>query len=155
MSDRPSPRHRKCEHERVQPRIVESFADVLACRQQDALLIRRDGFQLVGESLALLLPHSAPKNEQMANASRKVTREAIEVVVALGQNEGRPSVANCFDNVVADAPITRLVVDQFAVQALELHSLIRVGAGSLEAVGRTRTVCSKGRAAACIFALTR
>lgn len=45
----------------------------------------------------------------MTNASGKLTRKGIEVIIAFGQDQGRSTVSNCLDDVVADEPISRLV----------------------------------------------
>jgi hypothetical protein len=48
LGDGPAPRHRKREHQRVQARVVEPFAHVLAGRQEDAFLIRWNRRELIG-----------------------------------------------------------------------------------------------------------
>jgi hypothetical protein len=73
LRDRPAPRHREREHQRVEPRVVESFADVLAGRQQNAFLIARNRDQSFRNS-------RASKNQRMANAFRQKVRQAIEVI---------------------------------------------------------------------------
>ena len=53
----------------------------------------------------------------MTDACRQAdSLEAIEVIVAFGEDERRAAVAYGLDDVVADAPIPRLVVDQSLIE---------------------------------------
>ena len=49
------------------------------------------------------------------------------MVVPLRQHERRSARVHRLDDVVADAPVASVVVDQFLIERLELHSLVRVG----------------------------
>lgn len=81
--------------------------------------------------------HPAPKNQEMADAARKLTLKPIEVIVALSQDERRAAVSHRLDDIVADVSISSLVVDQFPVEALKRNTLIRIG--STERLERRRT----------------
>src|SRR5215212_6103644 len=72
----------------------------------------------------------------MADASRKLACEPVEVIVALRQDERRSAVPYRVDDIVTNAPVPRVVADQFAVEALERHALVRLGAGR-QKTGRT------------------
>ena len=55
------------------------------------------------------------------------------MLVSLRQHQRRPAVAHRLDDVVADAPVARLVVDQLLIERLELHALVGIGSpGRLE-----------------------
>ena len=49
---------------------------------------------------------------------------AVEVVVPLREHERRPAVVHRLNDILADATVTQLVVNQFLVEGLELHSLV-------------------------------
>ncbi len=62
----------------------------------------------------------------MINARRQLVFEAVEVLIALRQDQRRTPIANRLDNVLADSPSTRLVVDQLLVQGLKFDALVRI-----------------------------
>ena len=49
------------------------------------------------------------------------------MIVPLGQHERRPAAVHRLDDVVADATVAQLVVDQLLVERLELHPLVGIG----------------------------
>ena len=68
------------------------------------------------------------------------------MIVPLRQHERRPAVAHGLDDVVADAAIARLVVDQLLIERLELDALVRIGDSCVgwNAVGCTSTNARTG-----------
>jgi len=88
LSNRPSPGDRQRQKQRVQPRIVESLANVLASRQDDATFVQRDSRQPFGRCSPLLLAHSASQHHDMRDAPGECAFETIEVLVTFGQHKG-------------------------------------------------------------------
>ena len=48
------------------------------------------------------------------------------MIVPLREHERRPAAVHRLDDVVADATVAQLVVDQLLVERLELHSLVGI-----------------------------
>ena len=129
LGDRAVPGYRKRQEQRVQPRVVEALADQSPGRKQKPRLILRDGRETRRHGGHLVLGHPAAKNDQMRDAGRKPLGQIIEVLVAFGQHERRPSFANGLEHVIADELIARLIRDQLRVKLLKLNSHV-VGQGS-------------------------
>ena len=81
------PRHRQRQEQRVQPRVVEPFTDVLASREDDAALTRRNGRHSFAHDLPLLLAHSAAEHHNVKHIPGEPGLESVEVLVALRQDE--------------------------------------------------------------------
>jgi hypothetical protein len=76
--------------------------------------------------MPLLLAHAGAQNHNVSDARRKLLFEAVEMIIALGQYQGRSSTANRVDDIFADSPGSRLVVDQLLIQGLKFDALIRI-----------------------------
>src|SRR5271155_2627008 len=64
----------------------------------------------------------------MLDAGRQPLGQVIKMLVAFGQYERRPTVANSLEHVVADELIASWIRDQFRVQFLKLDAhIIRGG----------------------------
>ena len=48
------------------------------------------------------------------------------MIIALGQDQRRTRIANRIDDVLADSPGSRLVIDQFLIQGLKFDALVRI-----------------------------
>jgi hypothetical protein len=79
------------------------------------------------DCVPLLLAHAGPQHDDVIDARREFLFEAVEMVIALGQYQRRPSIADRFDNVLADSPSPRLVIGQLLVQSLKFDALVRIG----------------------------
>jgi hypothetical protein len=128
LGDRAAPRDRQRQEQRVQTRVVESLADVLACRQDDSGLVARNGSEPVAERLPLLLAHARPQHDQVAHALGEALLQSVEVIVSLREHERRPSRVDRLEDVGTDALVARLIDHQLLMQRLELHPLVRIGA---------------------------
>jgi septum formation topological specificity factor MinE len=106
--------------------VVESLANVLAGREDDSPFLPRDGCETVIDRLALLLAHAAAQDHNVINARRQLVLEAVEVLIPFRQDQRRTPIANGFENVLANSPSTRLVVDQLLVEGLKFHTLVRI-----------------------------
>ena len=87
LGDRPAPRNRKRQEQRVQPRVVESLAHVLAGCQDDARFLAWDGRQAVCDGLSLLLAQPGAQDHEVAHLLGEPALEAIHVVVPLREHE--------------------------------------------------------------------
>ena len=105
LGDGPSPRDRKRKKQRVQPRIVESFSYVFAGCQNHPGVLARDGCEPIGDGLPLLLAHPRSQDDEVTDTCREPSLEAVEVIVALGENEWGPAAVHRIDDVVADATV--------------------------------------------------
>jgi hypothetical protein len=121
----PPPGHREGEKQCVEPRVVEALADVLAGRENDAGRIRGDGRQLVRDSAALLLSEASPQGDDVFDLSGQSSFERIQMFVVLREDQRRASRLHGLEHVIANPLIAGVVSDQFTVEALELHPLVR------------------------------
>ena len=128
LRDCSSPRDRKRQKQRVQTRIVESLANVLASREDDSPFMARDGCETLIDRLPLLLAHAGAQDDNVINARRQLVFEAVEVLIALRQDQRRTPIANRVDDVLADSSSSRLVVDQLLVERLKFDALVRIRA---------------------------
>ena len=64
----------------------------------------------------------------MIDARRELLLETVEMVIALGQYQRRTAVTNRLDNVLADSPTPRLILNQLLIQGLEFYAPIRIRA---------------------------
>jgi hypothetical protein len=86
LRDRSPPGDRKRQKQRVQTRIVESFANVLASREDDSPFVARDSCETFTDRLPLLLAHASAQHDNMIDARRQLVFEAIEVLISLRQD---------------------------------------------------------------------
>src|SRR6266851_1532595 len=61
----------------------------------------------------------------MTDSFCEPAREAIEMLVTLGQHERRPALEHRLGDVIADALIARLVLNQRLIQSMELGTSVR------------------------------
>jgi hypothetical protein len=73
----------------MEARIIEALADILARGQNDTWLIAGNGGEPLGERLPLLLSHAGAQRNQWLDVTGKTTFKAIEVLIALRQDERR------------------------------------------------------------------
>ena len=62
--------HRQRQKQCVQPRIIESLADVTASRENDSSFFRGNRGELGGHGFSLFLSHAASQHDDVANSSR-------------------------------------------------------------------------------------
>ena len=120
LGDGSAPRHRQRQEQRVQPGIVESFADVSPGGQQHPLFILGNGRQPSDDALQFLPAHAAPQDNQVTDLGRQPLGQAFEVFGAFRQHDGRPAFAHGLHDVLADEPVARLIRDQFIIEVVEL-----------------------------------
>lgn len=85
LGDGPAPGHGECYEQRVEPGIVESFADVPPCRDQDALLVWGNAPEALGHASQLLSPHASSKNDHVFHLLAQSSRQFVEVFIAFRQ----------------------------------------------------------------------
>jgi hypothetical protein len=83
LRDRPPPRDRKRQKQRVQTRVVESLANVLASRKDDSPFVTRNGCETLIDRLSLLLAHSGAQDDNVINARRQLVFEVVDVLISL------------------------------------------------------------------------
>src|SRR5207244_9395515 len=102
----------------VQPRIVESLADIPPGGEQESFLSGRDGGEPVTHVASSLGAHPSLQDDQMPRKRSELAREVLEMVPALGQeNRGAP-ICEGSDDVVEDHYVARLILRQCAVETL-------------------------------------
>jgi len=105
LGDGSSPRNWKSQEQCVQARIVESFSDVLAGRQDDSWLVARNRGEPFGDCLPLLFAHARSQNHQVTDARREQAFKSVDVVVSLREYERRPASVHSLDDIVADTTV--------------------------------------------------
>ena len=113
MRHSPAPRYGEGHEQCVETRIVESFPDVLAGGEEDALLIVRNARQPLRNGFGLLPPHAASKHDQVADTPGELSGERVQVPIALRQHERRTGLAHGPDHIFANQAIAPLVLHQF------------------------------------------
>ena len=127
LGNRTAPRHGQRQEQGVQTRVVEALADVLAGGQNHPALTCRDGQQLFGHRVPLLLGHPRTQRHDVRDPAGDQRLEPIEMLVPFREHERRPPGVDGFDHVVTDAFVAPVIFDQFPIQVLELDSLVGVG----------------------------
>ena len=69
----------------IEPRVVESFANVAASGKHESWFVVRDGGQGREGSAPLGRRHASLENDEMASTSLKAVGKVLEMVLALGQ----------------------------------------------------------------------
>ena len=83
--------------------------------------------------MPLLLAHAGVQDHNVIDARRKLLFEAVEMIIALRQYQGRSSTANRVDDILADSTSSRRVINQLLIQSLKFDALVTIRApGRLE-----------------------
>src|SRR4030095_3828172 len=85
LSNSSMPGYGQRKNQRVQPRIIKSFSDITASRENDAPLVRGNCGELGGNGLALLLSHSPSEHDHISNFPLQLIRKNVEVFVSFCQ----------------------------------------------------------------------
>jgi hypothetical protein len=96
LLQRALPGHRHREHQRVERRVIETFADQLAGGQQDARRIGRKRVLTWHQCRPLLPGHSAVQDERCGHKAVEFQLDGVEVFGAFGQNQ---HLAALFDSI--------------------------------------------------------
>lgn len=138
LRHRSPPGDRERQEQRVQPRVVESLADVLTRADYHALFADRNRGQLRGNSLPFLLAAASAEHDDVADVLDQLSGKPVQVVLAFGQNQRRPARLYDLDYVIENRSIARFVLNEFRVERLELDScsLHQVELGRTPSAGR-------------------
>jgi hypothetical protein len=71
LGNRPAPGNRQRQKQGVQPRVVETFADVPSRGEQSPVLVLGDRCQACQHRPSLLGPHAAAKQDEVAYTRRQ------------------------------------------------------------------------------------
>ena len=88
LLQRATPRNRHGEKKRVQTRIVKTFADVTASRQQDSFFAIGNRSQLFGDTAALFCTHAAFQHDDMFDQPSQSRGKFVHLAGAFGQKNG-------------------------------------------------------------------
>jgi hypothetical protein len=88
--------------------------------------VTRDGGKTLVDRLPHLLAYAGAQHDDVIDARRKLFLEAVEMIIALGQYQRRTPITNRVDDVLADSPSSRMVVDQLLIQGLKFDTLVRI-----------------------------
>ena len=124
LCDRPSPRYRQREEQRVQPWLVEALADVTASGQQRTPLVVRHLRQRGHRGLDLLPAHAALEGNHVRNCRRQLRRQKPQMFRALRQHQWKTTRLHRGDYVPADQLVAARILGQRLVEPLELDSRI-------------------------------
>ena len=102
LGNRSAPGNGQRQEQGVQPRVVETFADVSSGGKQYPLLVLGNGRQAGDQSPGFLGPRAAAKHDEVANARRQLGGQAIEMLVAFGQHQGRTAFPHRLHDFIAN-----------------------------------------------------
>src|SRR5215470_16629102 len=108
--------HRK--KQSIQPRIIEAFSNVTACSKDHSWLAIRDGPDLGGKRITLLLAHSTFHHKNIRHSSHELLKQELQVVRTFGEQERKASVFDCCYNIGDDQVRTTVVVNESGVDFL-------------------------------------
>jgi hypothetical protein len=80
---------------------------------------------LLSDSLPHLLPAPAAQDHQVVDLPGQSISEALKVLVPFGQDQWRSACLHGLDDVVTDAAITDVVLNECSVEKLKLDSFVR------------------------------
>ena len=126
LSNRSPPGYGEREKQRIKPRIVKSLADIPPRRQKYSLLIIRNFRQTCPDRLECSTLHATAQHDQITNNGRHGRCQAIQVLIALRQDDGRAALACRLNDVVADEPVAGFVCNELVVELMKLDSDIRI-----------------------------
>jgi hypothetical protein len=76
--------------------------------------------------MPLLLARAGAQDHSVFDARRKLLLEAVEMIIALRQYQGRSSTAKRVDDILADSTSSRRVINQLLIQSLKFDALVRI-----------------------------
>src|SRR5687768_16298751 len=97
-----TPRDGRCEEQRIQSRVVKAFSNVLACGKEHSWQAIRDGTDLSGKRITLLLSHPAFHHKNVRHSWHEFLKQELQVIGTLGEQERKPSVLDCGNNIGDD-----------------------------------------------------
>ncbi|WP_230989517.1 ParB/RepB/Spo0J family partition protein [Devosia faecipullorum] len=105
----PGDRHRQ--EQSVEASIIKAFADIAACREDQALMIIGD-IQGSAGGLAIGRRHAAAQDHEISHEWQEPLLKIIEVVFPLRQNDGRTLGLKRFQHIIEDQIIPGTVLRQ-------------------------------------------
>lgn len=105
----PGDRHRQ--EQRVEPGIIEAFADIAACCKDQALSVVRD-MQCCSGLLAVFCGHAASQHYEISHEWRKSLVKIIEVVLSLCQDDRRTLRLERFQHIIENQIVPPAVLRQ-------------------------------------------
>jgi len=111
----------KGEHERVESRVVEAFAEVAACRH-DHCRVARPGEPL-DHPVALSRPDTAVEHAHVWDGRGEHGGESLQMVAAVREDERRAAILDGFDRIGDDELTARVVFRELPVDLLDARLL--------------------------------
>src|SRR5262245_49322585 len=131
LHQRAFPRDGHREEKRIEPRVVEPLTDVTARRNEKSRLSVWDGREARRHGASLGRGHPAAEDDDVAGGALKTGGKELEMVLALGEQDGRTSRCQRGPHVVQDHTVATLIRRQFAVERLDaLHGHRAISAKS-------------------------
>jgi hypothetical protein len=121
------------QEESVESGVVESFADVSTCSENESLLSVWDLAEGCPDLSSFLCRHAPVENHEVPSKSAQPLREVLEVISALCEQDGRPALLERADDVVQDELVAWFFHNECPVDLLnaELRMLIGESEGCL------------------------
>jgi hypothetical protein len=118
LHERALPRDSQREEERIEPSVVESFADVSPDCKKEAFLVRRNGVELRAYRAVRVPAHASLEHDQVPGHAREAVRKILEVIPALRQEDRRASFLERTHDVVHDDRVARFVACKCGIELL-------------------------------------
>ena len=150
LDERALPRDGHGQEEGVQPRVVEPLADVASGRQDEALLVARDGGQLRLGLPPCLGGHTALEHHEVTRKASQARGEVLEVVSPLREEDRRSSLLEGANHVVQDELVALAIGGDRGIELLDPGALVRGSPAGRQSRGRSDDA-SKGRRAVSLF----
>src|SRR5439155_19398103 len=112
------PREWHREEHRIEPRVIEPFADVAAGRDHEARLVVRDGCQSRRGGPPFSRCHAAVEGDQMVSYTPKAGGKGLKMVLAFGEQDRRAAFSQRGRDVIQDETVALLVGCQRGVERL-------------------------------------
>ena len=126
LRDGAAPGYRQRQKQRIQPRVVETFADVAPRGQQHARLAFRNARELLGRRVQFLGSSAAVQRDHILHMRCQSIGQGLQVLLAFRQEQRGTAIPQSLQNVIADHPIAILIRDQFLIERVKLQSPIGV-----------------------------
>src|SRR5215211_7033439 len=118
-----APRDGHSEKQRIQPRIVKAFSNVTPRGKDHSWMAIRDGPDLRGKRITLLLAHSAFHHKNIRHSSHELLKQELQVVRTFGEQKRKAFLFNCCYNIDNDQVGTLVVVNKSGVDFLYAYAI--------------------------------
>ena len=112
------PGNRHGEKESVEPRVIETFADIATRRQDEPLGRLRNRPKLVEGTTPLLGRHPASQYDEVSHEPPEFLRKVFEMILSFREQDRRAAFLHRGNDVVDDMPVSGLIARERTVNFL-------------------------------------